>query len=232
MKYLMWDIDGTLLLTGGAGMLALERAVKAYFGLESYKFRRSFFGRTDLDIIKDIVEEVRGRWLPGEGAALLRRYIGLLPQALPECKGRVLPFMKETLDFVARHTKWRNCLLTGNIEAAAALKLQYYGLWSYFAGEKNFYGDISPRREEVAKKAWQALYEADPFLTPDDVLVIGDTPNDALCARAIGARCLILLHGSGYEEKAFDAIRPWRIMETLPPAPQDFVRLIEEEDDH
>ncbi len=226
MKYLLWDIDGTLLLTGGAGMLALVQVIKAYYGLADFSFSRSLAGRTDLDIVKEVGLEVRGRYLPREGAALLRNYAAALPAALPQCQGRVLPNVEKTLAYVAGLPGWHNGLLTGNIKDGAALKLGYYGLWRYFAAEANFFGDLSPLRQEVARQAWRSLYEADPFLSPQDVVVIGDTPNDALCARAIGARSLILLAGSSYRQEDFAQVRPWLLLPALPEEPEDLVRLI------
>lgn len=90
MKYLMWDVDGTLILSGGAGKDAMIKVIKDYYFLDAFYFNKSLAGRTDSDIIKSVVTRLRGRCNSAEAAGLLIRYHMELPKQLPLHKGRVL----------------------------------------------------------------------------------------------------------------------------------------------
>lgn len=90
MKYLMWDVDGTLILSGGAGKDAMIKVIKDYYFLDAFDFNKSLAGRTDSDIIKSVVTRLRGRCNSAEAAGLLIRYHMELPKQLPLHKGRVL----------------------------------------------------------------------------------------------------------------------------------------------
>ena len=90
MKYLMWDVDGTLILSGGAGKDAMIKVIKDYYFLDAFDFNKSLAGRTDSDIIKSVVTRLRGRCNSAEAAGLLIRYHMELPKQLPLHRGRVL----------------------------------------------------------------------------------------------------------------------------------------------
>ena len=77
-------------------------------------------------------------------------------------------------------------------------------------------------RCELAKTAYQRLYLLEPDLTPDNVIIVGDTPNDILCAQAIKARSLIILAGSTYNTEELKSYTPWQIIPELPDDPRDF----------
>ena len=79
MKYLMWDVDGTLILSGGAGKDAMIKVIKDYYFLDAFDFNKSLAGRTDSDIIKSVVTRLRGRCNSAEAAGLLIRYHMKLP---------------------------------------------------------------------------------------------------------------------------------------------------------
>ena len=96
MKYLMWDVDGTLILTGGAGKDAMINVIKDYYFLDAFDFTRSLAGRTDSDIIKAVVTRLRGRCSSAEAAGLLIRYHMELPKQLPLHKGRILKNVEKT----------------------------------------------------------------------------------------------------------------------------------------
>ena len=116
MKYLMWDVDGTLILSGGAGKDAMIKVIKDYYFLDAFDFNKSLAGRTDSDIIKSVVTRLRGRCNSAEAAGLLIRYHMELPKQLPLHKGRVLKNVEKTLQYFCRpDSRYCNCLLTGNI---------------------------------------------------------------------------------------------------------------------
>ena len=229
MKYLMWDVDGTLVLTGGAGKDAMINVVKDYYFLDAFDFTRSLAGRTDSDIIKSVVTRLRGRCSSAEAAGLLIRYQMELPKQLPLHQGRVLKNVEKTLAYFAQpESKYQNCLLTGNIRSGAQEKLAYYGLDKYFSFDDSVFGEASENREELAKIAFSRFFmRHNQSFTPNQMIFIGDTPNDVKCAQAIGARCLVVLDGSGYKREDFADCQPWKIIDALPDEPRDLEKMLD-----
>lgn len=229
MKYLMWDVDGTLILSGGAGKDAMIKVIKDYYFLDAFYFNKSLAGRTDSDIIKSVVTRLRGRCNSAEAAGLLIRYHMELPKQLPLHKGRVLKNVEKTLQYFCRpDSRYCNCLLTGNTSTGAHIKLQHFGLDQYFNHEHSVFGEISENREMLAKVAFHRLYMQNEEAKPNELIFIGDTPNDVRCANAIGAPCLIILEGSGYKPEDFSEVKPWKIIDRLPDDPKQLELLLDE----
>jgi phosphoglycolate phosphatase-like HAD superfamily hydrolase len=108
-------------------------------------------------------------------------------------------------------------LLTGNTPAGGAAKLRYYGLEAFFPSGA-FSERVEPR-EEIARRAWASAVDVFPDLVPGEIVVIGDTPHDIRCARAIGARALaVASHTHPPGELAAHA--PWVLLDRLPPVEQ------------
>lgn len=230
MRYLMWDIDGTLLLSGGAGKDALIKVIKDYYFLDAFDFTESLAGRTDSEIVKNIVTRLRGRCNSAEAAGILIRYHMELPKQLPLHEGRVLKNVAKTLAYFNRpNTQYCNCLLTGNTSTGAHLKLSYFALDKYFNYQNSIFGEISESREMLAKVALQRLYLQNKNISAKQLIFIGDTPNDVLCANAIGSLCLIVLEGSSYKREDFTQIKPWLIIDSLPDNPADLEKLLDSE---
>ncbi|MDO4178636.1 MAG: HAD hydrolase-like protein [Phascolarctobacterium sp.] len=230
MKHLMWDIDGTLLLTNLAGYDALCKAVKDYYFLDAYEIRQSLAGRTDSDIIKKIILNIRGRFLPAEAASILIRYDIQLAKELPTHKGKIMKNVEKTLAYFMREdSKYENCLCTGNIKNGAKQKLAYYNLDKYFNFNHSVFGELAEERSELAKYALSRIYLEDRSTLPSDFIFIGDTPNDVRCAKAIGARCIIVLDGSASKREDFAEVNPWKLLDCLPDDPAEFERLLDEE---
>ena len=189
MKYLMWDVDGTLILTGGAGKDAMINVIKDYYFLDAFDFTRSLAGRTDSDIIKAVVTRLRGRCSSAEAAGLLIRYHMELPKQLPLHKGRILKNVEKTLQYFSQpNSKYLNCLLTGNTRTGAQEKLAYYGLDKYFSFDHSVFGEVSENREELARIAFSRFFLMhNQSFAPEQMLFIGDTPNDVKCAHSIGS---------------------------------------------
>mgnify|MGYP000559066240 CR=1 FL=1 len=210
MKYLMWDVDGTLLLTGGAGVKAMTQVIIDYYFLDAFVFSKSLAGRTDSEIIKEAVKQIRGCYIPAECASLLIRY----------------QIEKTLQHFSQPNSKYINCLLTGNIRGGAQQKLRYYGIDKYFSFDHSAFGELSEDRADLARIAWQRLYLQNPQLQPEDVIIIGDTPNDALCANAIGVPCVIIMEGSHYRKEDFKNCMVDLFLDCLPDNPVDFEKLL------
>ncbi len=229
MKYLMWDVDGTLILTGGAGIDAMTQVVIDYYFLDAFVFDKSLAGRTDSDIIKGAVKQIRGCYVPAECASLLIRYQMELAKQLPKHQGRILKNVEKTLQYFNQpNSKYLNCLLTGNLRSGAQQKLQHYGLDHYFDFNHSAFGELSEDRSELARIAWHRLYLQNPEIQPEDVIIIGDTPNDARCANAIGVPCIIIMDGSSYKREDFQNCMINMFIDQLPDDPAEFEKMLED----
>ena len=194
----LFDIDGTLIRTGGAGQLAIESVVTKP-GAGDHQI--PFSGRTDRGIIADFFREFSIEDTEQNYAAYKERFLGALDGYLAECQGQVLPRVVETLEHVMNQPGIGVGLITGNMRKAAKKKLLAYGLGHFFFEDRpegiGGFGDDHRDRDDVAR---DALQETRDFLQPDvdpcDVWVIGDTPNDVKCARAIGAKVVAVATGS------------------------------------
>jgi phosphoglycolate phosphatase-like HAD superfamily hydrolase len=233
MLYLAWDIDGTLLLTNRAGYDALQEAIRDYFyRKEPYEFKHTLAGCTDSSIIKEIVTDIKGRCTSGWAAALMLKYEMYMKRNLKLHKGWLMPNVEKTLQYLSESEPGiANLLLTGNTANGARDKVTEYGIAKYFDFRHSSYGDLAESRDDVAKILYTRLVIDGLINTgeTDKIIVIGDTPSDARCAVAIGARCIIVLAGSEFKKEDFVACPPWKMWDKLPDDPADFVKEIYEE---
>ena len=222
MIVLFWDIDGTLLTTGKAGVPAWEAAVQEVTGREFALSSIRVPGLTDYQIA------VRTFELLGVDAdddtlrRMVRRYEDLLPTALPQKQGRVLPNVREILDHLRSRPDIRSYLLTGNTRGGARAKLTHYGLWDYFPD--GAFAEDAGERATIVTRALELARRAGP-VGGNGAFVIGDTPHDIHCANAIGARTIAVATG-GYTLEELEPHHPWRVCAELPPV-ADFMDLIE-----
>ena len=221
---LFWDIDGTLLTTDRAGMYAWNDSVKELTGHDfDLKTAIRTAGFTDHQIAVKTFEVLGLGSQPEAIARLVRRYEELLPASLPRRKGRVLDNVREILEHLGRERpRVRSYLLTGNTLAGARAKLTYYDLAQFFPD--GAFCEDAGERAGIARRAL-ALARTAGDVPEEAVFVIGDTPHDIDCARAIGARTIAVATG-GYSLEELVSHRPWRAFETLPP-PLEFVRMID-----
>lgn len=227
----MWDVDGTLLLTGGAGQDALIDVIKDYYHIDAFAFANSLAGRTDAEIVKGAVKQIRGCYVCMECANILMRYEMALSRYLPTHEGRIMKNVVATLKYLQQQPEsFHNCLLTGNTDRGAMQKLRYYDLAQYFDFNDSCFGNLAEERADLARLLWQRLCYKYPEVKIEDIIFIGDTENDALCAQAIGAKCLIVLEGSSRKREDFVSCSPWKVIDALPDNPEDFVRLLESEE--
>ncbi len=182
MNACLFDIDGTLLASGGAGKAALELALTEEFGI-SLRVQIPYSGRTDRAIARDLlrchdIDDSTENW-----QKLRTGYLARLPDSLNRHHGRVLPGILALLHELQRRGDIALGLLTGNV-----------GLFEHFAF--GGFGDLHFDRDDVAREALaQARTHLGPQMTPDRMWVIGDTPLDMRCARAIGAKVLAVATG-------------------------------------
>jgi phosphoglycolate phosphatase len=210
---LFWDIDGTLLTTGRAGIYAWQGALQAEIARDVDLTSFDTAGLPDPLIATRLLEEFGGGADVAAGLRLLRGYEERLPASLPRRAGRVLPNVREILEALSGRPDVYSMLLTGNTRAGASAKLRYYGLDRYFDG-----GAFSDDTEDRAGIARNALAEARRIrgeLHPDRLYVIGDTPHDVAAGKAINARVVAVATG-GVALSSLQALEPWWAIEQLP----------------
>lgn len=191
---LLFDIDGTLLNTGGAGQRAMEMALGSAFGVEVRNEEIPAAGRTDYAITTDLFSRHRIADDPEARGRFTETYLEYLSVTLKSLSGRVLPGVEGLLNSLSTFTHVKMGLLTGNFEQGARLKLSHYSLDHHFLF--GGYGDFHSDRDDVAKAAILAAIEhLQSDFSADQVWVIGDTPSDVKCGRAIGARVLAVSTG-------------------------------------
>ena len=223
MIALFWDIDGTLLTTGKAGVPAWEIAVREIVGrdFELASFRVA--GLTDYQIA------VRTFEMLGVDAdeltirRMVARYEELLPTELPKKRGHVMPNVREILERMQREPDVHLYLLTGNTPGGARAKLTHYDLFKYFEG--GAFAEDAGDRASIAARALSLAHANSP-VGDDLAFVIGDTPHDIECANAIGARTIAVATG-GYSRAELMKHRPWRVFDVLPPV-DEFAHVIRE----
>jgi phosphoglycolate phosphatase-like HAD superfamily hydrolase len=200
MHIVLFDIDGTLISSGGAGKAALEMALAQEFGVTHVIEKLQLSGRTDRAIIGDLFRLHALQDTPDNRQRLVAAYLRNLPEFLAKRGGRVLPGIAHLLEQLHIRDDVALGLLTGNVRAGAEVKLGHFGLYHYFAF--GGFGDHHLDRDEVAR---EALAEVERRFngrhTPERIWVVGDTPLDIRCARAIGARAVAVATGWHSEEE-------------------------------
>jgi phosphoglycolate phosphatase len=192
MHVCLFDIDGTLVASGGAGKAALEAALTEEFGVPSLLENMQLSGRTDRGIMADLLRRHGLDDSPENYRRLRDSYLRHLPQFLHS--GRILPGIAELLAHLAERDDVAVGLLTGNVRAGAKVKLGFFGLYDYFAF--GGYGDHHLDRDDVAREALAEVRERfNGSILPERIWVVGDTPLDIRCARSIGARAVAVATG-------------------------------------
>lgn len=194
MPVILFDIDGTLIRSGGAGKHAMERALRSAFGLTEVKDEVPYSGRTDCAIARDLLRVHGLEPTPANQQALHDAYLAKLPESLKDRGGNVLPGVNAVLQELKGRPNVVLGLLTGNIRTGARTKLGHFGLWDYFAC--GGFGDEHFDRDDVARMALSEVRShTGRDIDPTDIWVIGDTPLDVKCARAIGAKAIAVATG-------------------------------------
>lgn len=203
MHICLLDIDGTLLLTGGAGQKAFAETLAVDFGITEIIKSVMFAGRSDRAIAMELfglheLEESTENW-----ERFCAGYLGRLESALVANKGVVLPGAAKLVTTLAQRDDVALGLLTGNVREGAKRKLVHYDLWHWFPF--GGYGDDHVHRNDIAAAALAAarahVHEKRNGNAPSgkhfdgEIIVIGDTTHDVTCGRSIGARCIAVPTG-------------------------------------
>ncbi len=194
MPILLFDIDGTLVRTGGAGKAAMETALRSEFAFSELLDVVPYSGRTDRAIGRDLLTVHGIEPTPANQGRLQAAYLANLPDCLRTHGGNVCPGIAELLSHLHPKPEVLLGLLTGNVRAGARHKLGHFGLWDYFVC--GGFGDEHFERDDVARLAIaEVRAHLGRELDAGDVWVIGDTPLDVQCGRAVGARVVAVASG-------------------------------------
>ncbi len=230
MHLCLLDIDGTLILTGGAGQKAFAQTLAEDFDIPQLNTQVAFAGRSDRAIVADLfrghgVEPTDAHW-----ERFRNGYLGRLDAALVGNKGCVLPGVLPFLEVLAERGDIALGLVTGNIRDGARRKLTHYDLWHWFSF--GGFGDAHTERCDIAAAALAAgklhLRElmtskhgngartsgADHLHALGEVVVIGDTLHDISCGRSIGAHCVAVATGHSPTSELMTG-EPDLLLETL-----------------
>jgi phosphoglycolate phosphatase len=192
-KLFLFDIDGTLLASGGAGLNALTEVTRDLFGTDNLA-GIDIAGRTDSSIARQLFARHEREATPEAVAQFFDGYITHLTRLLPITDGRLLPGIIELLDALKARPDCVLALLTGNLVRGAEIKLTHFGVWHYF--EFGAYADDHHDRNALGPFAQQRAKEKHGVdFAPELTFILGDTPHDVACARAIGAKAVAIATG-------------------------------------
>lgn len=191
---LLFDIDGTLLSSAGAGKDALEKGMAAKFGVDHIVDGLSLSGRTDKGILHDLLRLHGIEHTEASYETMMKAYLANLPECIKSVQGKILPGIKTMLEDLKTRDDCAVGLLTGNLRAGAKIKLGHFGIFEHF--EFGGFGDHHLDRDDVAREALGEIHARfGKEFAPSKVWVLGDTPLDIKCARAIGAKVLAVATG-------------------------------------
>lgn len=211
IKAVLWDIDGTLLTTGGAGAVAWQRAFEELYGVEANIDEHTRAGMTDPEITAIVFKEVIGReGTPEERARVVARYLEHMPAAVAESDGyEVKPGIAAILPRLAAAGVLQG-LVTGNVEAAAHIKLARGDLDRYFSF--GGYGSDDGDRVKVTERALQRGGEvAGAPLAAAATIAVGDTPRDVSAGHGAGIRVVGVATGAYRADELAAAGADWAI---------------------
>lgn len=207
---LLFDIDGTLVDTGGKGMAALRKTALEVFGGDGPPL--DLAGSTDLGILENLYVHFGIEQSVEKTHAFFEAYHRHLADSLESNpgEGRVLDGAVDLLESLVTKQHAQLALLTGNTSLGAQIKLRHYGLGQHFSF--GAFGSDRANRNELGMIALErALAITGRQYHPDRTLIIGDTPKDIACAHAIGARCLAVATGQFNADQLTEAGADWVI---------------------
>ena len=193
-KLVLFDIDGTILHSGGAGEKALRLALRNRFGRDDDLAQIEIAGRTDAAIARQIFALHGIEPNPANLARFFDEYLLNLEVELPRNSGRLLPGIIELLERLRAMPHVALALLTGNLSRGAELKLTHYGVWHFF--QFGAFADDHHDRNELGRFARERACTIHGVeFDCGDILVLGDTPHDIACGKAFGAKTVAVATG-------------------------------------
>lgn len=206
----LWDIDGTLLLTGGAGQASFDRAFEKLYG-EKYIWENIMpHGRTDNYIIEELfTNRFKRPPTKEEKERIIHRYNEAMGEEVYRAKNfRLMPMVQEILETLSRNKDFVLGLATGNFEISAKHKLRKAGLLEYFSF--GAYGSDSPDRLKITQLALKRAYKH-LGCKPKEIYLVGDTIHDVKCGQKIGAKTVAVCTGPTSRDQLEEAGANWVI---------------------
>jgi phosphoglycolate phosphatase len=211
IKLVLFDIDGTLIRTGGAGVKAFEETFAEVFNLPNATKTLHFAGRTDVSLVRECFTQHHVATTQENFDRFFAAYPDRLQRLLGTLPAQVLPGIQAFLnELYALDNRPVIGLLTGNIRRGAELKLRHLGLWERF--ETGAFADDHEDRNCIAaaaKERGESLIGRS--LHGEEILVIGDTPHDITCGKSIGAKVLAVATGVHSREELAQAKPTWAV---------------------
>ena len=198
-RLLLFDIDGTLIHSGGAGVHALKLTLAERFKIADDLHDIEIAGMTDSGIVASILQKHKIPATNENITSFLDSYVHFLSRELPRRKGNLLPGVLELLQKLKSRKHLVLALLTGNVSRGAQLKLEHYGVWHFF--EFGAFADDHHDRNELGPFARSRAKERHGREFSADIDVIGDTPRDIACGKALGARTIAVATGTWRREQ-------------------------------
>ncbi len=194
MQYILFDIDGTLIDSGGAGMRSLNLAFEEVYSIGDAFSSISMAGKTDLQIVTEALGMHDIASFNGNVPRFFMCYIKHLRNTIDHKKGHIKPGIRQTLEMLRMRDDIALGLLTGNIERGAMIKLEAFGLAQFF--EAGAFGDHDSDRNKLLPRALEALREKRGIEVDfRQCVVIGDTPRDVECSKPYGAYAVAVATG-------------------------------------
>jgi phosphoglycolate phosphatase-like HAD superfamily hydrolase len=199
-RLLLFDIDGTLIHSGGAGVHALKLTLVERFGIHDDLSDIEIAGMTDSGIVVSILNKHNIPPTHENVTTFLDSYVHFLSLELPRTKGKLLPGVLELLQKLKSRKGLVLALLTGNVSRGAQLKLEHYGVWHFF--EFGAFADDHQDRNQLGPFARaRAKEKHGREFSAAEIDVIGDTPRDIACGKALGARTIAVATGTWSRDK-------------------------------
>ena len=204
IRLVLFDIDGTLVHTGGAGTAAFTKTFARQFNLHHGTEQMKFAGRTDISLVREFFRIHDVTATPEHFREFFEHYVFWLHHILEQNGGEMCRGVREFIrDLQSLPQPPALGLLTGNVRIGAEIKLRHFGLWETF--QFGGFADDHEERDQIAVAAFnRARRVLGNKLQPQEVLVIGDTPFDVRCGKFIGAKTLAVATGGSQ----FEALKP------------------------
>jgi phosphoglycolate phosphatase-like HAD superfamily hydrolase len=211
IRLVLFDIDGTLVHTGGAGTAAFTKTFARHFHLHHGTERMRFAGRTDYSLVREFFRIHGLNESPEHFALFFEHYVFWLHHILEKNGGETCAGVREFIaGLQALPQPPALGLLTGNIRLGAEIKLRHFGLWETF-----LFGGFADDHEDRDHIAVAALERGRRVLgkdlQPQEIVVVGDTPFDVRCGKFIGAKTLAVATGGAKLEDLKPHAADWTV---------------------
>jgi phosphoglycolate phosphatase len=225
IRLVLFDIDGTLVHTGGAGVKAFAKVFQTEFDAHDHFEKLKFAGRTDVSLVREFFTYHNIEPTEQNFSRFFERYVFWLDYILHHSKTEACP---GTWEFIAALRALPKPpvigLLTGNIRLGAEIKLRHFDLWKEF--ETGAFADDAEDRDHIAAAARERGRRIlGKNLRDDEILVIGDTPFDIRCGRAINAKVLAVATGGATLEELKKHSPDWAVKDLCAISAEEVVGL-------